>query len=211
MHEVKVMSLDRIEVSNSEIRILARDTFGDLALVFPQTLWESVLREASSPSEPTPEELGELWELRQRLEEHARKNSFATVLEDVPLSGPSGKGSGQQFDLVLRPGGLLAVTTGYVFLPVVSPEHVARLGVALEEDDFVEQAYLVGAVADRRAFAAADEALKVLSVRGRRCSASRFELAPELWQVLSEELGWNNVEPVAPVGPPAGADHRKEG
>jgi hypothetical protein len=211
MHEVKVMSLDRIEVSNSEIRILARDTFGDLALVFPQTLWESVLREVSFPSDPSPEELGELRELRQRLGEHARKNSFATVLEDVPLGGAPGKGSGQQFDLVLRPAGLLAVTTGYIILPVVSPEHVARLGVALEEDDFVEQAYLVGAVADRRAFAAADEALKVLSVRGRRCSASRFELAPELWQVLSEKLGWNNVEPVAPVGPPAGADHRKEG
>ena len=212
MHEVKVMSLDRIEVSNSEIRILARDTFGDLALVFPQTLWESVLRrEVSSPSDPSPEELGELRELRQRLGEHARKNSFATVLEDVPLGGAPGKDSGQQFDLVLRPAALLAVTTGYIILPVVSPEHVARLGVALEEDDFVEQAYLVGAVADRRAFAAADEALKVLSVRRRRCSASRFELAPELWQVLSEKLGWNNVEPVAPVGPPAGADHRKEG
>jgi hypothetical protein len=31
-------------------------------------------------------------------------------------------------------------------------------------------------------------------VRGRRCSTSRFEMAPELWQVLSEELGWENVE-----------------
>src|SRR4028119_1262275 len=127
MHEVKVMSLDRIEVSNSEIRILTRDTFGDLALVFPQTLWESVLREVSFPSDPSPEELGELRELRQRLGEHARKNSFATVLDDAPLGGAPGKDSGQQFDLVLRPAGLLAVTTGYIILPVVSPEHVARL------------------------------------------------------------------------------------
>lgn len=205
------MSLDGIEVSNGEVRILARDASGDLALVFPQTLWESVLREASSPSEPTPEELGELRELRRRLGGHARENSFATVLEDVPLGGPPGEGSGQQFDLVLRPGGLLAVTTGYVFLPVVSPEHMARLGVALEEDDFVEQAYLIGAVADRRALTAGDESLKALSVRGRRCSASRFELAPELWQVLSEKLGWNNIEPVAPEGTPANTDYRKEG
>lgn len=117
-------------------------------------------------SEPTPGELEELETLKQQLVEHARENSFTTILEDVPLGGPLDESSGQQFDLVLRPAGLLAVTTGYVFLPVVSPEHVARLGVSLDEDDFVEQAYLVGAVADRRALAAGDEGLKALSVRG---------------------------------------------
>src|SRR4028119_822917 len=98
MHEVKVMSLARIEVSNSEIRILARDTFGDLALVFPQTLWESVLREVSFPSDPSTEELGELRELRQRLGEHARKNSFATAPEEEPLGGAPGQAPGAQFD-----------------------------------------------------------------------------------------------------------------
>ncbi len=200
MHEVKVISLDKIEATNGEVRILARDASGDLVLVFPQALWESVVQEASSPSGPTPGELEELENLRRQLKEHARENLFTTILEDVPLGGPLDRRSGQQFDLVLRPAGLLAVTTGYVFLPVVSPEHMARLGVSLEEDDFVEQAYLVGAVADQRALAAGDEGLKALSVRGRRCSASRFELAPELWQVLSEKLGWNNVEPVAPMG-----------
>ncbi len=200
MHEVKVISLDKIEATNGEVRILARDASGDLVLVFPQALWESVVQEASSPSGPTPGELEELENLRRQLKEHARENLFTTILEDVPLGGPLDRRSGQQFDLVLRPAGLLAVTTGYVFLPVVSPEHMARLGVSLEEDDFVEQAYLVGAVADQRALAAGDEGLKALSVRGRRCSASRFELAPELWQVLSEKLGWNNVEPAAPMG-----------
>ncbi len=200
MHEVKVISLDKIEATNGEVRILARDASGDLVLVFPQALWESVVQEASSPSGPTPGELEELENLRRQLKEHARENSFTTILEDVPLGGPLDRRSGQQFDLVLRPAGLLAVTTGYVFLPVVSPEHMARLGVSLEEADFVEQAYLVGAVADQRALAAGDEGLKALSVRGRRCSASRFELAPELWQVLSEKLGWNNVEPAAPMG-----------
>lgn len=209
MHEVKVLSLDKIEATNNEVRILARDASGDLVLVFPQALWESVVQEASSPSEPAPGELEELETLRRRLQEHARENSFATILEDVPLGGPLDGSSVQQFDLVLRPAGLLAVTTGYAFLPVVSPEHVARLGVSLDEDDFVEQAYLVGAVADRQALAAGDEGLKVLSVRGRRCSASRFELAPELWQVLSEKLGWNNVEPVAPMG--ADKNYGKEG
>ncbi|HKZ27698.1 MAG TPA: hypothetical protein VJ086_07385 [Rubrobacteraceae bacterium] len=43
-------------------------------------------------------------------------------------------------------------------------------------------------------------------MRGRRCSSSRFELAPELWQVLAER-GWDDIEPVASVG----IDHRIEG
>ena len=199
MREVKVTSLEKIEATNGEVRLLANS--GDLAMVFPQDLWESVLKEGSFPSGPTSREIQELKTIKRQLGEHARENSFATILEDVPLGGPLDGRSVQQFDLVLRPAGLLAVTTGYVFLPVVTPEHVARLGVSLKEDDFVEQAYLVGAVADRRTLAAGDESLKVLSVRGSRCSASRFELAPELWQVLSEKLGWKNVEPVAPGSP----------
>ena len=73
-------------------------------------------------------------------------------------------------------------------------------GDVKEEDDFVEQAYLVGAVADRQALAAGDARLKALSIRARRCSSSRFELAPELWQVLSEDLGWKNVEHVGAKG-----------
>ncbi|MDP9425989.1 MAG: hypothetical protein M3P37_08125, partial [Actinomycetota bacterium] len=69
-------------------------------------------------------------------------------------------------------------------------------------ESFVEGAYLVGAVAEEGAFAgtAGDEGVKVLSVRGRACSSSRFELAPELWRVLSEGLGWRNVYPVSPLG-----------
>jgi hypothetical protein len=203
MRKVKVMSLDKLEVTNGEIRIFANS--GDLVLVFPQALWKDVLTEAASPSEPTPEELEELEALRQGLKEHARENSFATLLEGVPCGGQS---SGQRFDLVLRPAGLFAATTGYLFLPVVSPEHVDRIGVSLEEDNLVEQAYLVGAVANRRALATGDESLKALSIRGRECSSSHFELAPELWQVLSEKLGWNTVEPVAPS---MDADYRKEG
>jgi hypothetical protein len=202
MREVKVTSLEKIEATNGEVRIFANS--GDLTFVFPQALWESALKEGLPPSEPTPGELKELETLKQQLEEHARENSFATVLQDVPCS----EDSDQQFDLVLRPAGLFAVTTGYVFLPVVSPEHVARFGAGLEEDNLVEQAYVVGAVADQRALATGDEGLKALSVRGRRCSVSRFELASELWQVLSEKLGWNNVEPVAPQ---IGANYRKEG
>jgi hypothetical protein len=63
-------------------------------------------------------------------------------------------------------------------------------------------------VAEDRALAAGDDRLKALSIRGRRCSSSRFELAPELWQVLSEDLGWNDVEPVAPA---MGAGDGREG
>lgn len=203
MREVRVTSLQRLEATGGEVRILARDASGDLTLVFPREVWESALTETISPQEPTPEELEELLSLKRQLKEHARESSFATVLEEVPCSD---EGSGQKLDLVLRPTGMLAVTTGYLFLPVVRVEHMTRLRMALEEDGFVEGAYLVGAVAEEEALAAGDEGLKALSLRGRRCSTSRFELAPELWQVLAER-GWDDIEPVAPVG----IDHRREG
>jgi len=203
MREVKIESLEKLEVTEGEVRILANS--GELVLIFPHALWENAISESSSSPEPTPEELGELQTLKRRLKEYAEENSFATVLEVVPSGG---LGSDQQLDLVLRPAGMFAVTTGYVFLPVVLPEHMARLGVSLEEETFVEQAYLVGAVAETQALAAGDDRLKALSIRGRRCSSSRFELAPELWQVLSEDLGWRDVEPVAPA---MGADDRREG
>jgi hypothetical protein len=201
MHEVRVTSLERLEATDGEVRVLANS--GNLALVFPREVWERALTEAATPPGPTPEELEELVALKRQLKEHARENSFATVLEEVPCGGG---GSGQRLDLVLRPAGMLAVTTGYLFLPVVRAEHMVRLRAALEEDDFVEGAYLVGAVAEEGALAAGDEGLKALSVRGRRCSSSRFELAPELWQVLAQR-GWDKLEPVAPVG----IDHGREG
>jgi hypothetical protein len=200
MREVRVTSLERFEATDGEVRILANS--GDLALVFPREVWERALSETISPQEPTPEEIEELLALKQRLKEHARENSFATALEEVPCGDSD---SDYQLDLVLRPAGMLAVTTGYLFLPVVRAEHMARLRTALEEDGFVEGAYLVGAVAEEGALAAGDEVLKALSVRGRRCSSSRFELAPELWQVLAER-GWDDLKPVAPVG----IDQRRE-
>jgi len=202
MREVKVTSLQRLEATDGEVRILADSR--DLALVFPREVWECALTKTVSPQEePTPEELEELLTLKQRLKDHARENSFATVLEEVPCGNG---GSDQQFDLVQRPAGMLAVTIGYLFLPVVRAEHMARLRTALEEDGLIEGAYLVGAVAEEEALAAGGEGLKALSVRGRRCSSSRFELAPELWQVLTEE-GWDNVEPVTSVD----INHGREG
>ena len=200
MREVRVTSLERFEATDGEVRILANS--GDLALVFPREVWERALSETTSPQEPTPEEIEDLLALKQRLKEHARENSFATALEEVPCGDSD---SDYQLDLVLRPAGMLAVTTGYLFLPVVRAEHMARLRTALKEDGFVEGAYLVGAVAEEGALAAGDEGLKALSVRGRRCSSSRFELAPELWQVLAER-GWDDLKPVAPVG----IDQRRE-
>ena len=191
MPEVRVESL-KIEMTDSEVRILINS--GNLSLVFPRTLWESALTEVTTSSEPTSQELEELMSLKRLLKEHAEENSFATILEDVPCGG---KDWGQQFDLVLRPAEIFAATTGYLFLPAVLPEQMALLRTRLEEDAFVEQAYIVGVLAEVDAFAAGDERLKALSIRGRRCSSSRFELAPELWQVLCEKLGWRNVEPVA--------------
>jgi hypothetical protein len=201
MREVRVTNLEKVEVRAGEVRIHS----GDFVLVFPSALWEDAIRATSSSSKPAAEEFEELQTLKRRLKEHAGENSFSTILEDVPYGGVS---SDQQLDLVLRPAGMFAVTTGYAFLPVVSPEHMALFGVQLDEDDFVEQAYLVGAVAEDRALAAGDDRLKALSIRGRRCSSSRFELAPELWQVLSEDLKWRDVEPVAPA---MGAEDRREG
>ncbi len=202
MHEVRLTSLEKIEASDGEVRILANS--GDLALVFPRALWEQALAETPAPMEPSVSELQELEALKRRLKDHGGENSFATVLEDVPC----GKGeTGEQLDLVLRPAGMFAATIGYLFIPVVSPEHVSRLKESMEGETFVEAAYIIGAAAESEALTAGSEGVKILSVRGRRCSSSRFELAPELWQVLSEKLGWNNVEPVAPMD----TDLRKEG
>lgn len=187
-------SLDGLEASADEVRVLANS--GDLALVLPPPLWEALGKMAlpEAPSKPGAGELAELQEIRRGLEEHARKSGFETVLVDEPCGG---EGSGVRFDLVLRPSGPFAATTGYAFLPVVRAEHVARYGANL--DGSIEGAYLVGAVAEEAALAAGDERLRALSVRGRRCSSSRFELTPELWRVLSGELGWRNVEPVMPA------------
>ncbi|QIN77938.1 hypothetical protein GBA65_04730 [Rubrobacter marinus] len=187
-------SLHKLETAGDGVRLVANS--GELALVFGQGVWEA-LGKLSLPLEPTEDELAELESLKAGLAEHAGQNGFATVVEDVPCGA-----SPERFDLVLRPSGPFALTTGYVFAPVVRREQVARLEACLSGETFVEGAYLVGAVAEEGAFSGGggDEGVKVLSVRGRSCSSSRFELAPELWRVLSEDLGWRNVELVAPVG-----------
>ena len=187
MREVRVESVEEIALLGDEVRLLAND--GDLGIVFPMAVWTQTLASTSDTEEPTPEELRELEKLKGELLDYARSNRFRTILEDVQCGG-----SNLTYDLVLQPGGLFAATTGYHFAPVVAPDLMARIGVNLEEDEFVEQAYVVGAVTDPVALAAGDEALRALSIRGRQCSASRFEMAPELWRVLSERLGWKNVE-----------------
>jgi len=190
--EVRVKSLDGFEATDGGVRVLANS--GELALVFPHEIWEA-LAQAPPPLEPDAAELEELAALRRGLEEYAAEHGFATALVDVPCGD-----AGLTFDLVLRPSGMFAATTGYAFLPVVRAEHVAWLGVSFAEDAFVEQAYLVGAVAEEEALAGTlgDDSLKTLSVRGRMCSSSRFELVPELWRVLSERLGWRDVALVSP-------------
>ena len=197
MREVRVETLDRLETVGGGVRLVANS--GELSLVFSKGQWEA-LGKLSLPLEPTSDELAELESLKRGLARHARDNGFATVLEDVPCA--DGGSSGAHFDLVLRPSGPFALTTGYVFAPVVRREHVARLEACLAGENFVEGVYLVGAVAEEGAFSGGggDEGVKVLSMRGRACSASRFELASELWRVLSEDLGWRNVTPVSTVG-----------
>jgi hypothetical protein len=189
MQEVRVESLEGLERREGRVRLSANA--GSLSIVFPEELWERATADAVPTQEPTPEELSELDEIRARLERHAREHSFKTVLKSV---GHFGEGPAPEYDLVLEPSGLLAATTGYVFAPVVGRELVERVRALLGRGGAVEQAYLIGAVADDAALAAGDDALKALSVRGRRCGASRFEMPPELWQVLSRGLGWRDVE-----------------
>ena len=188
MQEVRVESLEGLERRGGRVRLSANA--GSLSIVFPEEVWEQAAE--SLPGQgPTPEELAELDEIRARLEQHAREHFFRTVLKNVRHGG---EGPALQYDLVLEPSGLLAATTGYLFAPAVSRDLVERVGLVLDGGGVVEQAYLIGATAADGALAAGNEAVKALSVRGRRCGASRFEMPPELWQVLSGGLGWRDVD-----------------
>jgi len=190
MQEVRVESLEKLEALGGEVRLSANA--GTLRIVFSKVVWDHLLANVPTLEEPAPDELAELGLLGEQLEEHAREHHFNSVLGGVQCGG-----SGLEYDLVLRPAALFAMTTGYHFAPVVGPELVSSIGASLEGDGFVEQAYVIGAVANDEALAAGDEATRVLAVRGRRCSASRFEMPPELWQVLSGRLGWRDVDTVA--------------
>ena len=187
MQEVRVESFDGLEKLGDGMRLSANS--GRLSIVFPKEIWDHILASAPASEEPDTEELEELDRLKEQLKAHAEEHSFKTILEGVRCGG-----SDLEYDLVLRPGGLLAVTTGYHFAPVVGPDLMERLAPSLESDEPVEQAYAIGAVASPEALAADNDSLQALSIRGRRCSASRFEMAPELWHTLHERLGWENVE-----------------
>ena len=188
MQEGRVESLEGLERREGRVRLSANA--GSLSIVFPAEVWERATADAVPAQEPTPEELSELEEIRARLEQYASEHSFKTVIKNVGHAG----GPAPAYDLVLEPSGMFAATTGYVFAPVVGRDLVERMRALLGRGGAVEQAYLIGAVADDAALAAGDDALKALSVRGRRCGASRFEMPPELWQVLSGGLGWRDVE-----------------
>ena len=187
MQEVRVESLEKLEALGEEMRLSANS--GTLSIVFPKGIWEHILANAPVSREPDAAELDELERLKEQLKAHAEENSFKTVLEGVGCGD-----SGLEYDLVLRPAGLFALTTGYHFAPVVGADLMARIGACFDERGSVEQVYAIGAVADEEALAADDENLRCLSIRGRRCSTSRFEMAPELWHTLHERLGWENVE-----------------
>jgi hypothetical protein len=187
MQEVRVESLEKLEMSGGQMRLSANS--GSLSIVLPKGIWDQILANAQASGEPDAVELEELDLLKEHLRSYAEDNSFGTILDGVRCGD-----SWLEYDLVLRPAGLFAVTTGYHFAPVVGPDLMARIGACLGENGSVEQAYVIGAVANKEVLAANDDNLKCLSIRGRRCSTSRFEMAPELWQILSVRLGWDNVE-----------------
>ena len=186
MQEVRVESLEGLKMQGKELHLSVNS--GALNIVFPKEVWDHLFTSASVSEEPERAELEELESLREQLKAFAEKNSFATILEGARCSEEF------EYDLVLRPAGLFSMTTGYHFAPVVGRDLMARIGACVEGDESVEQAYAIGAVADEEALAAYDENLKCLSIRGRRCSTSRFEMSPELWHTLHEGLGWENVE-----------------
>jgi hypothetical protein len=188
MHEVRVESLDKLESRDGWMLLSANA--GALSIVFSHEVWENLLASAPTSAEPTHEELAELARIEEQLRGIAVEESFGSVLGDVPCGD-----SGLAYDLVLRPAGLFAITTGYLFVPAVDSGLVARIASGTG-DDGVEQAYVVGAVAGEEALLSDDENLRVLSVRGRSCNASRFEMPPELWQVLSGMLGWRDVHTI---------------
>jgi hypothetical protein len=161
MHEVRVESLEKPE--SREGRMLLSANAGSLSIVFSQEVWENLLANAPSSAEPTPEELEELDYLNEQLEWHADEESFGSAPRDVPCGY-----SGLRYDLVLRPAGLFVMTTGYHFAPVVDAGLAARIGAGLEGNDAVEQAYVVGAVADDAALLSGEESLRVLCVRAAR-------------------------------------------
>lgn len=191
MHEVRVESLDKLESLGGEVWISANS--GNVNIVFPKNVWDEILSKASKPDEPAEAELEELRRLKDRLASFARDEAFETILEDVPCGS-----SDHTYDLVLRSPELYAVTTGYYFAPIIGSETVKTLRAALEHDSFVEQAYVIGAVADGEALASGDDDMKIVSVRGRKSTTSRFEMAPELWRTLSERLGWTSMETIIP-------------
>jgi hypothetical protein len=187
MQEVRVESLEGLEMSGGQMRLSANS--GALSIVFPKEIWDRILANAPTSEEPDAAELEELHFLKEQLRSYAQDNSFVTILEGVRCGASS-----LEYDLVLKPAGLFAATTGYHFAPVVAPDLIDKLEACLEDDQSVEQVYAIGAVASEEALVADDENIKCLSVRGRRCSTSRFEMAPELWHTLHERLGWDNVE-----------------
>jgi hypothetical protein len=187
MQEVRVESLDGLEMSGDQMRLSANS--GSLSIVFPKEVWDRILANTPAPGEPATAELEELRLLREELRAYAEDNSFATISEGTRCGG-----SRLEYDLLLKPGGLFAATTGYHFAPVVLPDLMEELRACLEEDEHVEQAYAIGAVAGEEALESADENLRCLSIRGRRSNDSRFEMVPELWNTLHERLGWDDVE-----------------
>lgn len=191
MQEVRVESLDGLEADGDALRLTAVSTdAGHWNIVLPKAVLEEVLTGLREIEEPTPAESAELEGLKNQLTRHASEGAFDTFMEGVQCGG---EGSRLEYDLVLRPAGLFAATTGYHFATTVSRELVENIRAGLRKDRFVEQAYVVGAVAATDALGNGDDNLRVLSVRGRRSTASRFEMPPELWRVLSGPLGWHDV------------------
>ena len=123
MQEVRVKSLEKLEMLGGELRLSANS--GDVSIVFPKEIWKRILADAPAHEAPDPTELEELDAIKRELRAYAEEQAFETILERV------GCGPELEYDLVLRPAGLFAVTTGYHFAPMRSgPTSWAGSGTA---------------------------------------------------------------------------------
>ena len=94
MQELRVESLEKLEVSGEQTRLWANS--GGLSIVFPREIWERILADAPAPEVPEQGELEELDALKKEIRAYAEEQAFETI-----LGGDRCGDSGIEHDLVL--------------------------------------------------------------------------------------------------------------
>ena len=180
MREIRVESLQKLKVTNGEVRMLPNS--GELFLAFPRRLFKGALAQASATLEPAEE----LMALKER-PQGARQGEFLS-------HGPRRHiGRLRGLRAAVRPrleaGGDVRSDLWVPFCAGGGAGADRALYLCMKGEHFVEQAYLAQAVEEEKTLATGDECLRALSAWGRRCSSSHFELGREVWQ-----YSWGSAE-----------------